>query len=109
MAYVSQSALALGHRHVRGRRSMSVPYPHEYFAKYEAGLLALGINLEEIFKTIKANEALSNNGPYANAVVSKLNQAVEAFPDFEVVQMMHHSFTPTGPGGESKGGWPACN
>ena len=41
--------------------------------------------------------------------MAQLNAALDAFPvEFELLQMMHHSFTPNTETGEAEGGWPAC-
>ena len=90
-------------------RCTGLPFPDKEFADLDERLADHDINLEEIFEGIRANEAMGRNDPYGAAVVAKLNLALDEFPeDFELVKMMHESFTANTATGEVQGGWPAC-
>ena len=68
-----------------------------------------GLDLELILQGIKDNEELGRVGPYADATVQRLNSIINLFPaEFELVKMMHESFTANTPDGEREGGWPSC-
>ncbi len=69
----------------------------------------MGVDLVEVFGRIRANEALGQNDPYGASTVAALNLALTIAPDtFELVKMMHESFTPNTATGEREGGWPSC-
>ena len=86
------------------------PYPTEDFERLDRELSARGLDLEATFCTIRDAEDTGGGAqPYPADEVEALQAIVDAFPvEFELVQMMHSSFTANNADGEAAGGWPVC-
>jgi len=86
------------------------PYPTEDFERLDRELSARGLDLEATFCTIRDAEDTGGGAqPYPADELEALQAIVDAFPvEFELVQMMHSSFTANNADGEAAGGWPVC-
>ena len=82
-------------------------YPTAEFAEVERQLTEKGVSLEEILKKARAWEGMPlNRGKlrYSQEIIDGLN-TISALPCFELIDMMHKSFTTTAMNGEDVGGW----
>ena len=81
----------------------------EAFSRFDSELAAANLDLVPILESIKAREDEGDTSPYPMDIVTKLNDIVKLMPaDFELLKMLHESFTADTDNGESDGGWPVC-
>jgi len=88
-------------------RHVGYPYPEKELLEVDRQQAAAGLDLVQLLRRVRDWEAmpLNDGAPtYPAALVADLNRFAE-LPAFELVDMLHNSFTTSCPDGERAGGW----
>ncbi len=86
------------------------PYPAAQFDEVQAQMAAGGVDLRAVLVELRTWEGLPLNSTetrYPRLLLDKLER-LAALPCFELLDVMHKSFTTRGVDGEDAGGWLVC-
>jgi len=86
------------------------PYPAAKFDEVQAQMTTAGVDLRAVLVELRTWEGMPLNSAetrYPRPLLEKL-ECLAALPCFELLDMMHKSFTTRGADGEDAGGWLVC-